>query len=148
MLFVRLDQLSAVAPFVDGSFNGPSFTADFTLEHFEREYAAVHEQVFDCLQRAEAGMDGLAEEAFSMGPQFSRDRLIILAITYVTLLTVELLRELQQIVAEEPEDYRVVLDGSDTHGEQFYVVITKGKTIGYSQNPKALVSLGFDSTGA
>jgi len=113
MSFTRVDQLSEISPLINGWFNPPHFTPDFSQDAWEQEYGAVHERVFECMQQAEAAMTGLAEEAFSMGEPFSQDRAVCVVVDYIDLLSPELLRQLQHILADTPQDYRIVIDGSE-----------------------------------
>jgi hypothetical protein len=148
MPFTRVDQLSEIAPLLDDCFNPPQFTRGFTKDAWEQEYGAVHEQIFECLQQAEAEMTGIAEEAFSMGDPFSQDRVVCVVVTYIDLLSSELLRQLQRILAATPQDYRIIIDGSDRNGKQYYIAITEHDTIAYAHNPSSLSTLGFNSPGA
>jgi hypothetical protein len=81
MGFRQLEKVTEIIPLIDGWFNLPIFTQDFSEEAWVREYSAVHENILACLQRAEAAMTGLAEETFAMGEPFSNHRSVCVVIT-------------------------------------------------------------------
>jgi len=55
-----------------------------------------------------------------------------------------LLGQLQQILVDTPQDYRIVIDGDDRNGQQYYMAISRQDTIAYADDPGSLAPLGFD----
>lgn len=142
--FVKVDRYEAISPLMDGYFNEPTFTPEFTEEAFEAEYAAAYSRVFECLEAAEAAMSGLAEEAFSMGPEFSPDRKIGVATEHPEFLSADLLHRLWEIVKEFAEDYVITIDGAAPESRNVSIAILRREVLGYAENSGALAPLGFE----